>query len=131
MEPPGTAFAPWLDRAMSSAMPRVALVALVVVVGLAASCGDDTARPDGDRPGTSAVEGPDGRAVFAGNCAGCHGTDADGSVGPSLIGIAERLTADEQTAVVLEGRGRMPAFAGSLTQEEIDAVIAYTRDLPE
>lgn len=31
-----------------------------------------------------------GQAIFQMNCAGCHGWQADGSVGPSLQGISKR-----------------------------------------
>lgn len=31
-----------------------------------------------------------GEAIFQINCAGCHGTKADGNVGPSLYNISER-----------------------------------------
>ncbi len=31
-----------------------------------------------------------GKAIFQINCAGCHGTKADGNVGPSLHNISER-----------------------------------------
>ncbi|KJH69887.1 c-type cytochrome [Aliterella atlantica] len=31
-----------------------------------------------------------GQAIFQMNCAGCHGLQADGSVGPSLQGVSKR-----------------------------------------
>jgi mono/diheme cytochrome c family protein len=37
------------------------------------------------------------------------------------------LSAAEQTAVVQDGRGRMPAFTSTLTEAEIAAVVDYTR----
>jgi len=47
-----------------------------------------------------------GKAVFARNCAGCHGADATGGVGPSLVDAG--LTASQVEATVATGRGVMP-----------------------
>lgn len=70
-----------------------------------------------------------GMAVFAGNCAGCHGDDGLGTQrGRPLTG----LTAQEpdrlvHVASVANGKGNMPAFGDKLTVEEMDAVVAYSR----
>jgi mono/diheme cytochrome c family protein len=69
----------------------------------------------------------EGARVFRTQCAGCHGTQGQGSLGPSLIGIESRLSVADQTAVVQNGRGLMPAFTSSLTEAEIAAVVDYTR----
>lgn len=69
----------------------------------------------------------EGARVFSTQCAGCHGTRGQGNLGPSLIGIESRLSAADQTAVVENGRGVMPAFATTLTEAEIAAVVDYTR----
>lgn len=72
----------------------------------------------------------DGAKVYAENCTGCHGSNRSGGFAPALT--AKNVTtrfpdpADERR-VVANGRGGMPAWAGSLSAEEIDAVVAYTR----
>jgi mono/diheme cytochrome c family protein len=48
-----------------------------------------------------------GAAIFATTCAGCHGAEAEGGVGPALRGSG--LSAAEVEAVVAAGRGTMPA----------------------
>lgn len=48
-----------------------------------------------------------GATIFAASCAGCHGADATGGVGPALRGSG--LTAAAVTAVIATGRGPMPA----------------------
>lgn len=63
-------------------------------------------------PSTAAVTGMGaeatrGRQVFVTTCAGCHGADAAGGVGPSLHQTG--LTAAEIGAIVAAGRGVMPA----------------------
>ena len=48
-----------------------------------------------------------GAAIFATTCAGCHGAEAAGGVGPALRGSG--LRAAQVEAVVAAGRGTMPA----------------------
>jgi mono/diheme cytochrome c family protein len=77
-----------------------------------------------------AAGGVDGAAVFGDNCAGCHGGDGSGGIGPRLAGgrVVQRFPDPaEQIAVVTDGRGGMPAWRDQLTEEEIAAVVEYTR----
>lgn len=76
-----------------------------------------------------------GREVFSANCAMCHGSDASGMMGmhPSLRGAVDRLTREGVEVTIRNGRGTrppMPAFAGRLTDREIEQVIAYLDTLP-
>jgi polyvinyl alcohol dehydrogenase (cytochrome) len=68
-----------------------------------------------------------GAATFRTSCSSCHGTRGQGAIGPSLIGVADRLTEEEHRSIVLDGVRQMPAFGDALTEEEIDAVIQYER----
>ena len=73
-----------------------------------------------------------GAALFAANCARCHGSDGGGGLGPQLSGgaVAKDLTESEEVGVVTKGRsGGMPAFGGDLSPAEIKQVVAYTRTL--
>ena len=73
-----------------------------------------------------------GAAVFASNCARCHGSDGGGGLGPQLSdGKAKKDFPDEsdQVAFVTKGQGGMPAFGGSLSPAKIQQVVAYTRTL--
>jgi mono/diheme cytochrome c family protein len=66
-----------------------------------------------------------GEAVFSVNCAGCHGADASGGVGPALVGTG--LTAAEVASIVAEGRGVMPA--GLVEGQHAADVAAYVASL--
>ena len=91
----------------------------------------DTAAPGGGDPAVSLVATADlavGDDVFSGNCSQCHGDDGAGGIGPNLQDVAERLSVEEQVEVVREGRGAMPPWDGELTDEEIAAVVRYTRE---
>ena len=63
-----------------------------------------------------------GAAVYAGTCAACHDNSARGA--PSLKDVAQRRPRDEVRAIIDEGRGPMPSFAG-LPRTEKRAVLEY------
>jgi sulfite dehydrogenase len=67
-----------------------------------------------------------GREVFVANCGSCHTlSDAgtDGTIGPALDGTS--LPASDVEEQVRNGGGAMPAFEGTLSDEEITEVAAY------
>jgi mono/diheme cytochrome c family protein len=71
-----------------------------------------------------------GAAVYSTRCASCHGADGGGGFGPALgNGIVAGRYPDpvDQAAVIADGRGAMPGFAGGLTTEQIAAVVTFTR----
>ena len=67
--------------------------------------------------------------VYDRQCAKCHGKTAEGRHfgGPSLA--KSTMTLDEVKAIIANGKGHMPKFAGRLTQEQIDALAAEIKDL--
>ena len=69
-----------------------------------------------------------GSTLYHENCAGCHGENRAGRPPdfPSLIGIADRLSAEGMEAKISGGGGRMPTF-GFLGTERIAALITYLR----
>jgi polyvinyl alcohol dehydrogenase (cytochrome) len=89
-----------------------------------------SAPPDADggliafRPGGADT----GRAVYGARCASCHGGSGEGSSGPALVDVADRLSAEQTAAIVRDGRGAMPGWDGTLSDADIDAVVAYVRD---
>lgn len=114
---------------------RLTLAALAVLVVASACSGcsrvDDDTRAGGAASGVGATTEPAvprGEALFAEHCSACHGPTGAGGVAPSLAGIADRLTLDAQLEVVRNGRGRMPAFAESIGDDDVASVVAYTRE---
>ncbi|MES1200885.1 MAG: PQQ-binding-like beta-propeller repeat protein [Pseudomonadota bacterium] len=75
------------------------------------------------------VAGPNGAALYANNCAACHGEDRHGSPPefPSLVGVRQRMTFAQMLTTVREGRGRMPGFA-QMNDANRRAIIAYLRN---
>ncbi len=73
---------------------------------------------------------PAGEGLFVANCSACHQRNGQGipQAFPALAGDA--LVQDDPrriTAVLLNGRGGMPAFKTQLTDEQIAAVASYVR----
>lgn len=87
-----------------------------------------------------------GKGLYEDNCAGCHGDNGEGDIGPSVIDTvflyAEGDLADDdyfelinngtEEGMVEEGRtmkGGMPSFKEDLSRKEIWSVIAFIRSL--
>jgi mono/diheme cytochrome c family protein len=108
-----------------------AIVGIVVILTVVLLFANDPEQPPAaPAAAVEAAGGVDGAAVFGDNCAGCHGGDGSGGIGPRLAGgrVVQRFPDPaDQIAVVTDGRGGMPAWRDRLSEEEIAAVVEYTR----
>jgi mono/diheme cytochrome c family protein len=102
---------------------RPVLVGGAVVVGVFALAQAQVFAPSAPAGSPASAGDVDrGEAVFARECAGCHGDAGQGGgVGPRLAGSG--LDAAQVTAVVEQGRGVMPA--GLVSGQEQADVVAY------
>ena len=107
------------------------LVAAAVVVFVVLLFTNDPTPPPAVHPDVvAAAGGVDGAAIFGQRCAGCHGGDGSGGIGPRLAAgrvVANFPDPQDQIVVVTDGRGGMPAFGERLDPAEIAAVVDYTR----
>lgn len=81
-------------------------------------------------PSPAVVAIPDGAALYAEKCAGCHGDHGEGAKkGISLIsGHALHHSVEEYIEQVNHGtEKKMPAFKGKLSPEQIAAVVNHVR----
>ena len=83
-----------------------------------------------------AFDDTDGKTTFKSNCVVCHGPDGAGSkMGKSLnvpdlrTPEIQKKTDTELSGAVTDGKGNMPGFKSRLTPEQVQAVIAYVREL--
>ena len=86
-----------------------------------------------------ASPGPDSAAssaTFRTKCAMCHGPDGSGSeVGksmnvPDLRSPAVQKLPDAQLAqIISDGKGGMPSFKSSLSEDQIHSLVSYIRSL--
>ncbi|MBO0323642.1 PQQ-binding-like beta-propeller repeat protein [Muricauda sp. CAU 1633] len=67
-----------------------------------------------------------GNALYAKQCAACHGTDraGNGSDFPDLRGIGQQMSSEQLREILRTGSGRMPSF-GHLTGEEREAIASF------
>jgi mono/diheme cytochrome c family protein len=69
-----------------------------------------------------------GHGMFQMNCAGCHGVQADGKVGPSLRGISDRRSQARLIHQVVSGQTPpMPQFQAS--PQEMADLLSYLKTL--
>lgn len=113
----------------------VSLLAIVGSIALAADAFNGMAAAIANAP-IDTTQAAQGKDLYDANCATCHGAagHGDGPAGKSLPVQPFDLTThvllhDEQylDAVISNGRGYMPAWKDRLTQDQIFAIIAYTR----
>lgn len=79
----------------------------------------------------------DGAALFKAKCAACHGADGKGdtSMGKVLkardLGSADvqKETDAQMTDIIENGKGKMPAYKGKLTDAQIKDLVKYIRTL--
>lgn len=70
-----------------------------------------------------------GQEIYQQVCANCHGEDLSGGIGPA-IGVGSNAAAQDDDFLVLtitRGRGPMPSFDSTLTDEQIARVVDYLR----
>ncbi len=80
----------------------------------------------------------DAKALFAKDCATCHGKDGQAKTFKAKFNHARNLTDATWQADVTDehlfnsisnGRGKMPAFGKKLSEAEINALVTYVRSL--
>jgi mono/diheme cytochrome c family protein len=100
----------------SPAMRRVAIVALLGV--LVSSC---VGRPDADASGEE---------IYLQLCSNCHGDQLEGGIGPPLGAGSNAAEQPDQFlhVTITQGRGRMPSFSSSLTDDQVGRLIDYLRE---
>ena len=87
--------------------------------------------------GMSIAAMADGASIFKAKCAMCHGADGSGnspmgkSMGLKDLGSAEVQSSSDTdlAAVISNGKGKMPAYKGKLSDSDISDVVKYIRTL--
>jgi cytochrome c oxidase subunit 2 len=123
--------------------PRQPLPTAPIVIQVAATPAPDEAEPEVVEEDAEPVETPTppdengaelmalGEEVYEAQCATCHQSGGEGTANfPALAG-SPMVTDEDPTAVlavIIHGRGQMPAFGDALSNEEIAAVASYIRN---
>jgi cytochrome c6 len=72
-----------------------------------------------------------GEALFAQNCAVCHGTNGKLGLNGAHDLTKSNLNQNGRVYIVTNGLGKMPSFKGQLTPEQIEQVAAYSLTLKQ
>jgi cytochrome c6 len=71
----------------------------------------------------------DPAALFSQKCAVCHGKDGKGTPAGVKMGAKDltalKISQDEIVKDIANGEGKMPAFKGKLTDEQIQSLAKY------
>jgi mono/diheme cytochrome c family protein len=116
----------------------LATVAGLTAIGLALAAGKST-RPRQDVASSKTAgsvipidssESRRGYELFQLNCAHCHARDARGDEGPDLHGVTK---SDARISSLIKNgiKGEMPKFAEKLTDNDVQALIAFLRSLSD
>lgn len=74
-----------------------------------------------------------GKSTYQAECAGCHGANAEGNIGASLVDYAAGDPEDADTYITIANgfEGAMPSFASKLSKDKIWALVEYIRSLKQ
>lgn len=65
-------------------------------------------------------------SLYQATCASCHGEDQRGTgIGPSLVGLFDRMTREQVVAIIRGGTGLMPAFGAGMSGGTIDDIVSF------
>lgn len=84
---------------------------------------------------SGAAFGADAAALWASNCASCHGKDGSGTTAMGKkLGVKdytkEQSFSDAEAAnVIKSGKGKMKAYKDKLSDADVKALVAYVRGL--
>jgi cytochrome c6 len=74
--------------------------------------------------------------LFKSKCVACHGADGTGSAVGKKMGAHDFTTAEVQkmsdadlTAVITNGKNKMPKYADKLKPEDVKGLVAYIRTM--
>jgi len=119
-------------------MDRLTVIRSVLLMGLlvgaavmsARAVAQDVSRTFAISPGYRFTE-TSGEALYNASCAGCHMPDGKGAQGaghyPALADNPAVEAAPYVIVNVLHGRKGMPSFADEMSDEQVAAVVNYTR----
>lgn len=74
----------------------------------------------------SEVQLANAQSIYGQVCASCHGADGAKGTGGAANLTGSNLSLNDRINVIEEGRGLMPGFGDQLTEQETEALAAYT-----
>ena len=86
---------------------------------------------------STALVAEDAASLYKAKCAACHGADGKGDTAMGKkLGVrdfaspeVQKMSDDELTAVIADGKNKMPSYKKSLKAEQIKELVGYIRSL--
>ncbi len=126
------------DRTLEPKPARFAFLSALVLITITILAACDTEPRKSDAELGLNPEQAYGRRVYDARCAECHYAYSKRDLrGPSLAGLFKHpymkngmpANDDRVTDIILLGRSKMPAFQQKLTQQQLQALMAYLHTL--
>ncbi len=72
-----------------------------------------------------------GEEIYLQLCANCHGEEMEGGLGPALGPGTNAAGQSHEflVATITQGRGRMPSFSTTLTDDQVDLLVDFLREV--
>ncbi len=108
---------------MPYALIAVLGLTLMIVISFVGLNQMDQVNGDGGEEKEEEAATTDPEKIYSQNCASCHGSDLSGQVGPSLQKVGSKLSKDEITDIIKNGKGSMPPQ--QLGNEQVSAIATW------
>jgi cytochrome c551 len=111
---------------------KAVMIGSLLALSLMVGCSSQSATDAGKRSTSSSspssassgqVAETNVQDIFQQTCAGCHGQNLEGAVGPSLQKIGSKMNENQILEVITKGRGQMPR--GLVPEEEAKKLAAW------
>jgi cytochrome c551 len=105
-----------------------------LLVGLISACATGGQQTQPPAPATETPTAPAGgtydaataEALFKNKCAGCHGQNLEGAVGPNLTAVGSKYSKEQILDILSKGKGSMPG--GLVKGADADTIAAWLAD---
>lgn len=77
-------------------------------------------------PAGGAYDAATAETLFKNKCAGCHGQNLEGSVGPNLTAVGSKYSKEQILDIISKGKGSMPP--GLVKGADADTIAAWLAD---
>ena len=85
---------------------------------------------------TSAFTADKTQSLYKSKCQGCHGADGKATTMGKKLGARDfqdpavtSMSDDDLKKITSDGKNKMPAYKGKLTEQQIDDLVKYLKDL--
>jgi cytochrome c6 len=105
------------------------LLSALALLTLAGACNPASSSEPTETSATAAAVEQPGKALYARNCAACHGPDGKLGLNGAHDLTKSNLNATGRVYMVTQGLGKMPSFKKQLTEAQIQQVVDYSLTL--